>query len=124
MELSTRDALTVTAPKGLIVVNGRIRVRRMGFVLDPTQFTCPDGHRIHEHARVNSDGHLWCTYRAKAGAPECGALVWILLVPQRGKKRRFYAADVTSAEMHSWETRHVDIDEILLDLDATFPNAA
>jgi hypothetical protein len=117
------DSLTVL-PKGLISVGGHTRVRRVGFVVDLTQFKCPDGHRVHEYARINEDGHPWCTYRERAGAKECGALFWILLVPQRGKRRKFYAADVTAAEMHDWEARHLEVDDIFAQLGVIFSNAA
>lgn len=124
MEVSARDALTVTAPKGLIVVNNRVRVRRVAWVTDPRHLTCPDGHRVREHfARIGEDGILWCTYKGNGGK-ECGAMLWLLLVPQRGLRRLWYAADVTAHEMHEWEARHLDIPDILKYLGVTFPNAA
>jgi hypothetical protein len=124
MEISTRDALTVTAPKGLIVVNGHPRVRRAAFVIQPRELTCIDGHRIHERARISEDGYVWCTHKERAGAVECGAMLWILVVPQRGERRKFFAADVTADEMRDWERRHLEVDDILRILGVTFPNAA
>lgn len=114
----------MTAPKGLITVNGRVRVRRAAFVIHPRELTCIEGHRIHERARISEDGYVWCTHKERAGAIECGAILWLFVVPQRGERRKLFAADVTADEMREWERRHLEVDDILRILGVTFPNAA
>lgn len=92
----------------------------MGFVLDHAHLKCPDGHRVHEYARIHEDGALFCMHRDRAGAKECGALVYVLVVPQRGVRRKLWAADVTVDEMHLFEREHFEVDQIIAYLGADF----
>lgn len=75
--------------------------------------TCPDGHTIGGVSLVREDHTLQCTHRAAAGQGECGALVYVLVFPALGGRRRVWACDVTMAEVREMERLGLDADGVL-----------
>lgn len=100
----------------------RTIVRAHGFAyLD--EITCPDGHKLSMHSfRIYEDGAVTCSHRAHKGAPECGARLWMLYVPGRGRRKRWYVCDVELSDLDLWERHTAEVDEILAYIGATFPN--
>lgn len=92
---------------------GREIPRGQGFI-DLPELECPDGHRIKLDAVVLIDSvGLRCHNRARQGAGECGALLYLLYLPAAGGKRRFYAADVEYGELAMWEQQRFQTDDSL-----------
>lgn len=103
-----------------ILFRGRTIHRQHGFIELPF-LICPDHHRIKRGgATIRSDGALTCTHRDRQGAPECGALMWMLNVPGGGYQQRFYVADVTLQELQFWEQQQYGAEDVLRYLGAWF----
>jgi hypothetical protein len=92
--------------------HGRLVARAKGFVR-PKQLTCPDGHRVRELAVIREDGALWCTHRPASGQGECGAMLYIIVLPSLGGRRRIWASDVTKPELDEMEALGLDADGAL-----------
>jgi hypothetical protein len=92
--------------------HGRTVARAKGFIR-PHKLTCPDMHRVRELAVIREDGALWCTHRPASGQGECGAMLYVLVFPSLGGKRRIWAADVTKAELEQMEAMGLDADGAL-----------
>jgi hypothetical protein len=95
--------------------------RRVGFLARGAQFTCRHGHRIRGVGVIREDVGLRCLHRAKRGGPECGALLYVLVMPAIGGKRRFWAADVEPAELYHFESQEFTVDQVLAYFGAGFP---
>lgn len=100
---------------------GKLLVRAHGFAY-LHEITCPNGHQLKMQSfRISEDGVAWCQHRAAAGQSECGAVLWLLYVPGRGRKRSFYVADIELREHDLWEQHRAGVDDILDYLGASFP---
>lgn len=102
-----------------LLFRGTQILRIKGFVR-PNLLTCPDGHGVKEKAIIREDGALWCTYRASPHQGECGALLYVMVIPGRGSRRRLWAADVTKSELDQMETLRLDADGVLAYFGAGF----
>lgn len=100
---------------------GREIFRSTGFIRDEqTRITCPQGHVVNEAGRTLGDAVLYCEKRPAAGQAQCGALIYVLVVPGRGAGRRFWAADCTREELREIERLGLDADGVLGYFGATF----
>lgn len=115
--------MTILRGPSTIVFGGRTIHRQHGFV-DINALTCPDHHRVKRAgSSFGERGALTCTHRPAAGQGECGALLWILLIPGDRYQQRFYAADVTFQELAMWEQRLYSAEDVLRYLGGWFTRA-
>lgn len=100
--------------------HGREIFRTTGFIRNEKRLTCPDGHIVNEPARILGDAVLYCDHRPAKGHAQCGALIYLLVVPGRGEGRRIWAADCTREELREIERLGLDADGVLAYFGATF----
>jgi hypothetical protein len=68
------------------------------------------------------DGILYCDARPAAGHAACGALIYVLVLPSRGdKRRRLWLADCTRDEVAEIERLGLDAAGVLDYFGASFP---
>lgn len=94
--------------------------RRMWFVLRDQPLACPDGHRMREDTIVLEHAGIRCKHRPPPSGLECGAFVWVLLMP--GGTR--FVAEVTIDELRHMQTVSMSVEQSLLFLGATRPLVA
>lgn len=101
--------------------HGREIFRSTGFIREEkNRLTCPDRHTVNEPARILGDAVLFCDHRPAKGHAQCGALIYLLVVPGRGAGRRVWAADCTREELAEIERLGLDADGVLAYFGATF----
>jgi hypothetical protein len=103
----------------LVFFHGRNIKRRVGFLLGAKP-TCPAGHRVDQRAKFLEDGTLYCDHRTGQGQTPCGAVLYVLVFPARGIKKRIFLADCTRDEMQEIERLGLDADGVLDYFGATF----
>jgi len=81
---------------------------------------CPEGHAVNEPACILEDGVVYCDHRPSKGHAQCGALIYLLVLPARGDKRRLWAAHCTREELREIERLGLDADGVLAYFGATF----
>ena len=116
-------SLTPTVPSAgrTVWFHGREIFRSTGFIRQEwNRLTCPDGHTVNEPARILGDAVLFCDHRPAKGHVQCGALIYLLVVPGRGEGRRVWAADCTREELKEIERLGLDADGVLAYFGATF----
>lgn len=86
----------------------------------PGRIHCPAGHLVTERNRFLEDGTLYCDAREGQGQASCGAVVYVLVFPGRGGKRRVFAADCTREELATIERLGLDADGVLAYFGAEF----
>lgn len=111
----------MTAPRGLIQVDGAWRPRRMGFVEHLGLLQCLRGHFVPTNARFLSDGCLVC--ETPAGEHACLAMLYVLVVFRPPEPRKFFVADLAPGELRQFEEGDLDPVRILEFIGATFPLA-
>ena len=85
---------------GLIRLHGSLIIRRAGWLDANQQPTCPYKHPVREHGKLlEGRGVYGCKFKHGRGETECGALIYIVRVPNIGN----YCADVTAEEMRHME---------------------
>lgn len=77
-------------------------------------------HHVHTNARIQSHGLIRCEHRPGPGAGECGAWVWLTMVPSGWR----YVTIVSPAEIAYMEHRHMTVDESLAYLGTEIPPEA
>lgn len=110
-------------PPGLIRWRDEIRPRRAGIVLNLRELECLDGHRVEVHGRIGAAG-LQCHHQPHAGAPICGAFVFLVLFsPDETHqwRRRYWATDITLGEIEAIEREHLGPDEVVHRFGGIFP---
>jgi hypothetical protein len=95
-------------------------IRRAHGFLRGHRITCPDGHTVNEPARFFEDGTLFCGHRATKAQQPCGALIYVLVIPGRGERRRIWVADCTRDELTEIERLGLDPDGVLAYFGAAF----
>jgi hypothetical protein len=129
---STRVALVAahTADFGLIAMGASARGSafsgRLHAWVEPRRpLACPQRlgdveHQLKTNARVQSHNLLRCVHRPAAGQGECGAWVWVQMLPNGWR----YVAVVTKAEVAFMEHRQMTLDESLAYLGTQIPPEA
>jgi hypothetical protein len=103
-----------------ILFRGQRIPRVYGFV-DLRALTCPAHHRMRETGLVREDGGWRCTHRPSSHEGECGAIVWVLRIPDAGAgKGRFFAADITLDEHQFWQREQFSVPDVLRYVGAWF----
>jgi hypothetical protein len=115
---------TPPSPVGLIRVDGQFVVPRRGWVQPTEPLTCLRGHIVHENIATlhEGSGTWWCKHKASANQGECGLMIYLLVFPSGGtRRRRRWAADVTYEDMRHIEQQEMEFEQIMEYLHATFP---
>jgi hypothetical protein len=114
------DALS-SRPKASrhLIFHGQDTFRVTGFVVEKP-LRCPAGHAVSEPSRILEDGAIYCDYRPAKGHAQCGALIYLLVLPGRGDRRRLWAAHCTKEELTEIERLGLDADGVLAYFGATF----
>lgn len=113
------DVAQLHRASSFIKFNGRDLRRVSGFV-SKHRIRCPAGHVVNEPARILEDGAIFCDQRDGPGHTPCGAMIYILVIPGRGTRRRIWAADCTRQELEEMERLGLDADGVLAYFGAGF----
>lgn len=99
--------------------HGREILRVTGF-LRGTVIKCPDGHVVKPDSIVR-EGVLFCDHRPQRSHAQCGALIYVLVLPSHGNPlHRVWLADVTREEWREIEQLQLDADGVLAYFGASF----
>lgn len=102
-----------------LIFHGHKVVRMTGFVVG-TRLRCPEGHAVGDPSRLLEDGAVSCDHRPADGHDACGALLYLLVLPARGARRRIWAAQCTQVELAEIERLGLDADAVVAYFGATF----
>ena len=103
----------------LVLLRGRSVRRATGF-LKGRRITCPEHHVVSEQSRILDDGVVYCDHRTAKEQTPCGALLYLLVFPSRGGRRRLWVADCTRDELATIERLGLDADGVLAYFGAEF----
>ena len=113
--------VTGTPPRAdrFLRFHGQEILRGTGF-LRGTVIRCPDKHIVRPDSIVR-EGVLFCDHRPARGQAECGALIYVLVLPSHGNPlHRVWLADVTREEWREIERLGLDADGVLAYFGASF----
>lgn len=109
------------ARMGILVLQGEEDAK--GFVLGGV-LRYPAGHAVRESSHLLEDGAVSCDYRPADGHDACGALIYLVVLPGRGGRRRIWAAQCTREELAEMERLGLDADDAVAYFGATFTRGA